>query len=161
MTDKRKAQTAFEESGRRGPEPADGLDRLEGCIVYVSSDDIVADAKQIIDNAQRVAHQAINITLVQRNWLLGRRIAQEELKDSSRAELYGRKVVPMLAKELTVAYGRAPHGRASTSTSASTGCSRRLSTWQVDNLESCSRGRTTESSCAWRTPRCAPGTSGR
>lgn len=106
MTDKRKAQTAFEKSGRRGPESANGLDRLEGCIVYVSSDDIVADAKQIIDNAQRVAHQAINITLVQRNWLLGRRIAQEEMKDSSRTELYGRKVVPMLAKELTVAYGR-------------------------------------------------------
>ena len=128
MADERKVQTASEESGRRSPEPADDLDRLEGRIVYVSSDDIVADAKQIIDNAQRVAHQAINITLVQRNWLLGRRIAQEELKDSSRAELYGCKVVPMLAKELTVAYGRALRGRASTSTSASTGCSRRLST---------------------------------
>ena len=106
MADERKARTAPEESGRRGPEPADDLDRLEGRIVYVSSDDIVADAKQIIDSTQRVAHQAINITLVQRNWLLGRRIAQEELEDSSRAELYGRKVVPMLAKELTVAYGR-------------------------------------------------------
>lgn len=50
MTDERKAQTASKESGRRGPEPADGLDRQEGRIVYVSSDDIVADAKQIIDS---------------------------------------------------------------------------------------------------------------
>ena len=80
MADERKVPTASEESGRRGPEPADGLDRLEGRIVYVSSDDIVADAKQIIDNAQRVAHQAINITLVQRNWLLGRRIAQAVIR---------------------------------------------------------------------------------
>ena len=46
------------------------------------------------------------MALVVRNWLLGRRIAEEELGGDTRLELYGRKVVPMLAKELTATYGK-------------------------------------------------------
>jgi hypothetical protein len=46
------------------------------------------------------------VALVVRNWLLGRRIAEEELGGDTRLELYGRKVVPMLAKELTATYGK-------------------------------------------------------
>ena len=79
---------------------------FSGEIEYANSGNIVVDTKRIIDSAQRVAHQAINVTLVQRNWLLGRRIVEEELGDDTRSELYGRKVVPMLAKELTKEYGK-------------------------------------------------------
>ncbi|MBR5949803.1 MAG: DUF1016 family protein [Actinomycetaceae bacterium] len=46
------------------------------------------------------------MTLVQRNWLIGMRIVEEELAGDTRSELYGRKVVPMLAKELTREYGK-------------------------------------------------------
>lgn len=82
------------------------IERHEGGIDYINSGDIVADAKLIIDSAQRVAHQAVNVALIRRNWLLGRRIAEEELGDDTRSELYGRKVVPMLARELTKEYGK-------------------------------------------------------
>lgn len=41
-----------------------------------------------------------------RNWLLGRRIAEEELKGETREELYGRKVIPNLSEELTREYGK-------------------------------------------------------
>lgn len=77
----------------------DGID-------YTHSNDVVADAKLIIDSAQKVAHQAINTALVQRNWLLGMRIAEEDLASQTRSELYGKKIVPMLAEELTKEYGK-------------------------------------------------------
>ena len=82
------------------------IERYESGVDYANSGDIVADAKLIIDSAQRAAHQAINITLIQRNWLLGMRIVEEELGDETRSDLYGRKVVPMLASELTKEYGK-------------------------------------------------------
>lgn len=83
-----------------------GIERFEGGIEYVDSGDIVADVKLVIESAQKAAHQAVNVALVHRNWLIGMRIVEEELKDSSRAELYGQKVIPLLARELTRAYGR-------------------------------------------------------
>ena len=39
--------------------------------------DIVSDLCQIIDSAQKSVYQAVNYTLVQRNWLIGRRIMEE------------------------------------------------------------------------------------
>ena len=47
----------------------------------------------------------INVALVQRNWLLGRRIAEEELRGGDRAE-YGLEIIKTLSRELTDAYGR-------------------------------------------------------
>lgn len=52
-----------------------------------------------------VARRAVNVTLVQRNWLLGKRIAEEELDGEDRAD-YGAEVIKKLAKELTKEYGR-------------------------------------------------------
>ena len=46
----------------------------------------------------------MNAALVYRNWLLGRRIAEEDLGGRDRAE-YGKQVVAMLAKLLTAIYG--------------------------------------------------------
>lgn len=47
----------------------------------------------------------INIALVQRNWLLGYRIASEELQGNERAE-YGTELIKKLSKELTQNYGK-------------------------------------------------------
>jgi len=47
----------------------------------------------------------VNIALVQRNWLIGYRIAEEELNGEKRAE-YGTEVIKKLAKELTAEYGK-------------------------------------------------------
>ena len=43
--------------------------------------------------------------LVERNWFIGYRIAEEELKGSGRAD-YGIEVIKKLSKELTKEYGK-------------------------------------------------------
>lgn len=72
---------------------------------YKKSDDIISDMQSIIDASQRQALQAVNTALVQRNWLIGYRIAEEELNGSERAE-YGVSVIKELSKELTKIYGK-------------------------------------------------------
>ena len=47
---------------------------------FVKTDDILNDMCGIIVSSQKAAYQAVNIALVQRNWLLGYRIASEELQ---------------------------------------------------------------------------------
>lgn len=82
------------------------IQQIGGGIEYSNTGDLIEDAKLIIDSAQRSARQAVNAALVVRNWLLGRRIAEEELGEATRHELYGREVVERLATELTEQYGR-------------------------------------------------------
>lgn len=74
-------------------------------IQYVNSNDLLSDAKVIIESAQKTAFAAVNVALVNRNWLLGKRIADEELKGEGRAE-YGAEIIKNLAKELTGEYGK-------------------------------------------------------
>ena len=80
-------------------------EQFVGNIDFVKTDDILKDMCGIIESAQKVAYQAINITLVKRNWLLGYRIATEELKGEMRAD-YGTKVINDLASKLTEIYGK-------------------------------------------------------
>lgn len=72
-------------------------------IQYVNSNDLLTDAKIIIESAQKTAFAAVNIALVNRNWLLGKRIAEEELKGENRAE-YVAEIIKNLAKVLTSEY---------------------------------------------------------
>lgn len=44
---------------------------------FVKIDDILKDMCGIIESSQKAAHQAVNTTLVQRNWMIGYRIAEE------------------------------------------------------------------------------------
>ncbi len=81
------------------------LPAFEAGIEYAKSGNILNDARAIIDAAQGFARQAVNVALVRRNWLLGRRIAEEELDGEDRAE-YGTQVIKRLAKQLTEAYGK-------------------------------------------------------
>lgn len=78
------------------------LNLLDG---YTPTNDLLNDAKQIIEVSQKAAYRAVNLALVQRNWLLGYRIAQEELKGEGRSE-YGKGIIKNLADELTVVYGK-------------------------------------------------------
>ena len=50
---------------------------------FVKTDDILKDMCGIIESSQKAAYQAVNTTLIQRNWLLGYRIASEEWKRCS------------------------------------------------------------------------------
>ncbi|MDR0830048.1 MAG: PDDEXK nuclease domain-containing protein [Prevotellaceae bacterium] len=73
-------------------------------VEYANSADLLQDACVIIDNARNAAYRAVNMALVQRNWMLGKRIAEEELQGERRAE-YGAQVIKNLSKELTAIYG--------------------------------------------------------
>ena len=72
---------------------------------YVKTGSVFEDACNIIETAQKVAYSAVDLTLVHRNWLLGKRIADEELNGESRAE-YGAEVIKKLSKDLNAQYGK-------------------------------------------------------
>ena len=72
---------------------------------FVKTDDILKDMCGIIESSQKAAYNAVNATLVQRNWLIGYRIAEEELGGEERSE-YGLQVIKKLSKELTNLYGK-------------------------------------------------------
>ena len=74
-------------------------------IKYQKTDNILKDVCSIIDSAKNYAYQSVNIALVERNWLIGYRIAEEELKGKDRAG-YGIEVIKKLSKELTKEYGK-------------------------------------------------------
>ena len=78
---------------------------MDELIQYRSTNDIYDDICQIIEEAQRVAVQSVNTALVLRNWLLGKRIATENM-DGTRAERYGEKIIAGLSEELTQKYGK-------------------------------------------------------
>ena len=83
----------------------DGLDANNIVSAFNKSDDLMADLCGIIETSQKVAHQTVNTLLVQRNWLLGYRIASEELNGEDRAE-YGARLIKKLSKELSQKYGK-------------------------------------------------------
>ena len=51
------------------------------------------------------AFQSVNFALVERNWLIWYRIAEEELKGEDRAN-YGTEIIKKLSKELKEEYGK-------------------------------------------------------
>ena len=63
------------------------------------------DACAIIEQARKQAYHAINVSLTLRNWLLGERIAKDELDGAERAK-YGKRVIASLAQDLTAQYGK-------------------------------------------------------
>ena len=72
---------------------------------FVKTDDILKDMCGIIESSQKAAYQAVNAALVQRNWLIGYRIAEEEFGGEERSG-YGLQVIKKLSKELTNRYGK-------------------------------------------------------
>jgi hypothetical protein len=82
------------------------VNRIENLnIAYVKSDNLLQDVQQIIETAQDFTYKVVNIALLQRNWLLGKRIAEEELQGKERAE-YGAEIIKKLSLELTQIYGK-------------------------------------------------------
>ena len=51
------------------------MDNNTSLLQHTSTQDILQDMRKIIEVARESAYQAVNVALVQRNWLLGRRIA--------------------------------------------------------------------------------------
>lgn len=82
-------------------ENTENLDLIE----YHKTSDVLKDTEQIIDSASNKAYLAVNVLLVRRNYLIGKRIADEEFSQNGRAE-YGLEVIKSLAKSLTEKYGK-------------------------------------------------------
>lgn len=76
-----------------------------GDLKYIRTDSLLNDSRVIIESARTQAYMAINTAMVKRNWLLGKRIVEEELSGKSRAG-YGNEVIKGLARELTAMYGK-------------------------------------------------------
>ena len=68
------------------------IDKNTSIIKYSKTDNVLNDICSIINSARDYAYQSINIALVERNWLIGYRIAEEELKGENRAN-YGTEII--------------------------------------------------------------------
>ena len=77
----------------------------QNIIQYPNTNDIFEDVSLIIESAREYAYKTVNVALLKRNWLIGYRIAEEELKGKDRAN-YGVEIIKKLAKELTKEYGK-------------------------------------------------------
>ena len=78
---------------------------MENVVLYAQTDNIYSDAEKIIEVTQKQAFRAVDRLLILRNWLLGKRIFEEELKGEDRAE-YGAEVIVRLSKYLNEKYER-------------------------------------------------------
>jgi hypothetical protein len=74
-------------------------------IQFHKTDSVLNDMQTIIESSQSRAVQSVNALLVQRNWLLGYRIAEEEL-NGERSENYGKEIIKTLSQKLTEQYGK-------------------------------------------------------
>lgn len=76
-----------------------------GTVLYENGGSLLKDAQGIIEQARQEAYRSVNTAMLQRNWLLGKRISEEILRGENRAE-YGREVIKKLSEELTDIYGK-------------------------------------------------------
>ena len=74
-------------------------------IKYTKTNNIINDTKMIIEQAFNKAYKTVNIILVQRNYLIGKRIVEEILSET-RNDNYGKDIINKLSIELTKQYGK-------------------------------------------------------
>lgn len=65
----------------------------------------ILEIKQILAQARQNAYRAVNTSMVQAYWLIGRRIVEEEQHGKERAE-YGKEIIHKLSRELTDDFGK-------------------------------------------------------
>ena len=82
-----------------------GINDNQTFIKYKNTDNVLEDICSIIESSRNFAYQSVNIALVERNWFIGYRIAEEELKGEERAD-YGLEILKRLSKELKKEYGK-------------------------------------------------------
>lgn len=65
----------------------------------------INDVKDIVFAARRYAYKSANLAQVTSNWLIGKRIAEQEKQGAERAD-YGKRIVKIVATELTDVFGK-------------------------------------------------------
>ncbi|MBR1375509.1 MAG: DUF1016 family protein [Cardiobacteriaceae bacterium] len=73
-------------------------------LAYIKTDNLLSDARLIIENARHNAVRSVNFCRVQMYWHLGKRIFEEEQQGKERAD-YGAYLVKTLAEKLENEYG--------------------------------------------------------
>ena len=66
---------------------------------------LVNDLKTIVSKARSKAFAAVNYSLVERNWRIGKRIVEEEQNGEARAE-YGKHIIEVASAALTKEFGK-------------------------------------------------------
>ena len=66
---------------------------------------LVNDLRSIVSKARSKAFAAVNYSLVERNWRIGKRIVEQEQNGASRAE-YGKHVIEVASAALTEEFGK-------------------------------------------------------
>lgn len=65
----------------------------------------ISDIKAIVYTAKQKAYQAADLFQVASNWLIGKRIVEQEQHGRARAE-YGKRIIELASEALTAGYGR-------------------------------------------------------
>lgn len=74
-------------------------------VAYQETGDLFTDTCKIVESAQRIAYTAVDTILVQRNWLIGKRITLECLDEDGKG-YYGKKTMKELSAKLKEKYGK-------------------------------------------------------
>lgn len=72
-------------------------------VKIINSNDLYTDIANVIDSSYSLANKTVNYLLIQRNWLIGKRIVEAEL--TNRKDDYGKGIIKELSKKLTQKYG--------------------------------------------------------
>ena len=70
-----------------------------------TTNDITKDIETIVEQTKSTAVYAVNIALLQRNWLIGKRIDEEVLNHDNK-DNYGKELIKKLSQILTKKYGK-------------------------------------------------------
>lgn len=73
--------------------------------VHNEEKDFIESLKQIVHSARKMAYTSVNYAQVASNWLIGRRIVEEQQAGEARAE-YGKHVIELASKALTEEFGK-------------------------------------------------------
>ena len=70
-----------------------------------TSQDITQDISQIVEQSRRIVYATVDVVLLQRNWLIGKRI-NEEILNHPRKDNYGQELINALSEKLQDKYGK-------------------------------------------------------
>lgn len=78
---------------------------MNNLLIHNEEKDFIESLKQIVHSARKMAYASVNYAQVASNWLIGRRIVEEEQAGEVRAK-YGKHVIELASKALTEEFGK-------------------------------------------------------
>lgn len=78
---------------------------MKSNISSTSEQQFLSDLRHIVSSCRRTAYRAVNSAQVAMNWLIGKRIVEQEQQGRERAQ-YGRHIVHIASENLTAEFGR-------------------------------------------------------